>query len=119
MYTKYLHFVYTFIKNFYILLFLLCLSTLRTMPIADINTNKEVEPADINGSGKPVGGIEPLNISYCIIKKAQEKNKLIALSYTLSITSSDTHNLSLVTLLYITSATFLLDIHLLDFSSCT
>ena len=30
------------------------------MPIADINTNSEVEPAEINGSGKPVGGIEPV-----------------------------------------------------------
>ena len=30
--------------------------------------NNEVEPAEMNGSGKPVGGIEPLNISYCIIK---------------------------------------------------
>ena len=54
--------------NFYILLFLDCRSTLSTTPIADIKTSKLVEPADINGSGKPVGGIEPLNISYCIIK---------------------------------------------------
>ena len=43
----------------------LCLSMLRTMPMALINTTSEVEPADINGSGSPVGGIEPVNISYC------------------------------------------------------
>lgn len=30
----------------------------RHTPIADINTTREVEPAEINGSGKPVGGIE-------------------------------------------------------------
>ena len=30
------------------------------MPIADINTTSEVEPALIKGSGKPVGGIEPV-----------------------------------------------------------
>ena len=36
------------------------LSTFRTTPIADIKTNKLVEPAEMNGSGKPVGGIEPV-----------------------------------------------------------
>ena len=30
------------------------------MPIADIKTTKLVEPAEMNGSGRPVGGIEPL-----------------------------------------------------------
>lgn len=40
-------------------------STLSTTPMADIKTRIEVEPALINGSGKPVGGIEPVNISYC------------------------------------------------------
>ena len=28
-------------------------------------TSKEVEPAEINGSGNPVGGIKPVNTSYC------------------------------------------------------
>ena len=28
----------------------------------------DVDPAEINGSGNPVGGIEPVNISCCIIK---------------------------------------------------
>ena len=32
-----------------------------------MNTSKLVEPAEMNGSGNPVGGIETLNISYCII----------------------------------------------------
>ena len=32
-----------------------------------MKTKSEVEPAEMNGSGKPVGGIEPVNISYCII----------------------------------------------------
>jgi len=41
---------------------------LSTTPIADMKTNSEVEPALIKGNGSPVGGIEPLNISYCIIK---------------------------------------------------
>lgn len=40
--------------------FLVCLSTLITTPIADINTNNDVDPALINGSGSPVGGIEPV-----------------------------------------------------------
>ena len=31
-----------------------------------MKTNNEVEPAEINGSGNPVGGIEPVKISYCI-----------------------------------------------------
>jgi len=37
---------------------------LITTPIADIKTSKLVLPALMNGSGKPVGGIDPLNISY-------------------------------------------------------
>ena len=32
-----------------------------------MKTSKLVDPADMNGSGSPAGGIEPLNISYCII----------------------------------------------------
>ena len=35
--------------------------------MADIKTNSEVEPAEINESDSPVGGIEPVKISYCII----------------------------------------------------
>jgi len=31
--------------------------------MADINTSKLVEPAEMKGNGSPVGGIEPLNIS--------------------------------------------------------
>ena len=51
----------------------------KTTPIALIKTSKEVEPAEMNGSGNPVGGIEPLNTSYCIIKKHKKKSKIIAL----------------------------------------
>lgn len=50
-----------------ILLFLDCLSTFKTTPFADIKTNSDVESAEINGSGKPVSEIEPVNISYCTI----------------------------------------------------
>lgn len=39
-----------------------------SIPIAPKNTINEVDPAEINGSGSPVGGIEPVNISYCTIK---------------------------------------------------
>jgi hypothetical protein len=46
-------------KN-YTLPFLLCLSTFNTTPIALIKTKSEVEPAEINGSGRPVGGIDPV-----------------------------------------------------------
>ena len=38
---------------------LCCLSTFNTMPMADIKTKRDVEPAEMNGNGKPVGGIEP------------------------------------------------------------
>ena len=44
-----------------------------------MKTNSEVLPALMNGSGKPVGGIEPLNISYCIIKLANKKEQFFAL----------------------------------------
>ena len=43
------------------------LSTFSTTPIALIKTKSEVDPALMNGSGKPVGGTIPLNISCCII----------------------------------------------------
>ena len=51
----------------YTLYLKIILSTFSTTPIALIKTNSEVEPAEINGSGKPAGALEPLNISYCII----------------------------------------------------
>ena len=47
--------VYTLSKKNLIILFLDCLSTLRTTPIADIKTKNGVEPADMNGNGNPVG----------------------------------------------------------------
>ena len=37
----------------------------RTTPIALIKTTSEVEPAEMNGSGTPVGGIEPVMTCYC------------------------------------------------------
>ena len=43
------------------------------MPSIAINTMIDVEPAEINGSGSPVGGIEPLNISYCVINLDNKK----------------------------------------------
>lgn len=53
-----------FFVNFYYNLFLyVCLSILRTTPIEDIKTSKLVEPAEMNGNGSPVGGIEPVNTS--------------------------------------------------------
>lgn len=52
---------------------------LSTTPIANIKTSKEVEPADIKGSGSPVGGMEPVNMSYCIINFDIKKSKFIAL----------------------------------------
>ena len=40
-----------------------------------MKTNSEVEPAEINGNGNPVGGIEPVNISYCIINISNKKEQ--------------------------------------------
>ena len=42
-----------------------------------MQTIKLVEPAEMNGRGSPVGGIEPLNISYCIINLNNKKRKLL------------------------------------------
>lgn len=39
----------------YTLYLKIILSTFSTTPIALIKTSKEVEPAEINGSGSPVG----------------------------------------------------------------
>ena len=38
---------------------------LRTTPIADIKTTKLVLPAEMNGKGRPVGGMEPDTTCYC------------------------------------------------------
>ena len=37
----------------------------NTTPIADIKTTKLVLPAEMNGKGSPVGGIEPDITCYC------------------------------------------------------
>ena len=52
----------------------------KTTPIADIKTSKLVEPAEINGNGKPVGGIEPvttamLSITWIAIIAPMPKHK--------------------------------------------
>ena len=49
-------------------------------PIALMKTNSEVEPAEMNGSGKPVGGIESVNTSYCTIIFYNKKRANFALS---------------------------------------
>jgi len=41
--------------------------------MALMKTRSEVDPALMKGSGSPVGGIEPLNISCCIIKFSTKK----------------------------------------------
>jgi len=55
---------------------LLCLSILIKIPIAPKNINNAVDPALINGSGSPVGGIEPVNTSYCAIKFSNKKEQV-------------------------------------------
>lgn len=42
---------------------------LSTTPTALMKTTSEVEPALINGSGSPVGGIEPVMTFYCTKKE--------------------------------------------------
>ena len=37
----------------------------KTTPTALINTTSEVLPAETNGKGSPVGGIEPVMACYC------------------------------------------------------
>ena len=44
-----------------------------------LKTNSEVEPAEMNGSGKPVGGIEPVNTSYYIINFDKKKEQFYTL----------------------------------------
>ena len=42
-----------------------------SIPIAPINTISDVPPAEINGSGIPVGGIEPVTTAMLIISFAE------------------------------------------------
>ena len=42
-----------------------------------MKTSKLVEPAEMNGSGKPVGGIEPVNTSYSTINLNTKKSILM------------------------------------------
>ncbi len=58
------------------------LSTFNTTPIALMKTSKLVETAEINGSGNPVGGIEPVNTSCCTMNLSK-KEQIIALFYLL------------------------------------
>ena len=62
-----------------------------------MKTNNEVEPALIKGKGNPVGGIEPVNTSYCIInfykKKESVYNSLSASCFAF-LSSSISFNLS-------------------------
>ena len=60
--------------------FAVCLSTLTTTPIADIKTNRDVDPALMKGSGSPVGGIDPVttamfNITWILIIAPMPKHK--------------------------------------------
>ena len=48
-----------------------------------MKTSNEVEPAEMNGSSNPIGGIEPINISYCIINYRKKKEQIIALFFCL------------------------------------
>jgi len=51
----------------------------KSIPTIAILQTSAVDPAEINGSGNPVGGIEPVNISYCIINFNKKKEQIIAL----------------------------------------
>ena len=51
-----------------ILFFFCCLSTFKQIPMPAINIITDVPPLEINGNGRPVGGIEPFNIGYCTYK---------------------------------------------------
>jgi len=48
--------------NVYILL---CFEMFSTTPIALMKTTSDVLPAEMNGNGSPVGGIEPVMTCYC------------------------------------------------------
>jgi len=56
--------------------FPLLFPTLHSIPIAPINTDSDVPPAEINGIGIPVGGIEPVNTSYCTINFSKKKEQI-------------------------------------------
>ena len=73
MYTNLAYiFAFLFIQYFFCFHFnkqdFACLSILRSIPTIAILQTRAVEPADINGSGSPVGGMRPHTTSYCIIK---------------------------------------------------
>ena len=71
--------MYTFFCYLFKLISLLvCLSTLITIPIADIKTKSDVEPALINGKGKPVGGMEPPNVRAVLYISELKKSRFIA-----------------------------------------
>ena len=55
--------------------------TLHSIPIAAIKTIRLVPPALTNGSGIPVGGIEPVNTSYYIIKLDNKKEQNLLLFF--------------------------------------
>lgn len=61
---------------------------LRTTPIADMKTNNEVEPALMKDKGNPVGGIEPLNTSYCTMILCKKKEQIYCSLVTLFSFSS-------------------------------
>jgi len=48
----------------------------KSIPTIAILQTSAVDPAEINGSGNPVGGIDPLNISYCIINLRIKKEQV-------------------------------------------
>ena len=56
---------------------LLCLSTASTMPMADTNIITLVPPAETNGSGMPVGGIESID-SVCCTKILRQLYSVIS-----------------------------------------
>ena len=59
----------------------LCLCTFCTTPIALMKTNNEVEPAEINGNGSPVGGIEPVTTSCFTINLNTKKRAYLLLFF--------------------------------------
>ena len=95
----------SFVNHYWIIFFLLCLSMLSTTPIADINTSKLVEPAEMNGSGRPVGGIEPVNTSCCTMNLSKKRANYCSLFCSLLLSNSFTRleNFSLQNLYVIES----------------
>ena len=75
MHTNRMHFIFylysliPFNSNLFLInspLLSLLFPTLHSIPIAPINTDKLVPPAEINGIGIPVGGIEPVTTAILI-----------------------------------------------------